>query len=490
MIRLLITAYILALSSIASCRAFLTTSSIRPNDVPLSPLKSKSGSTPLETNDSSSSSSPHPSKPTSLLHRIRSKLLHPPTIRGSHYANTSILTPSDAARAVDVAPTWEASKAVWQTAWRAHRSLLPLLHYRLWDGCEMKDSKLALAVLWWKALAGNDASSPVYDHGLSYDLLPSITRTIVHPAFCRLYPRLHHANVEIRTAYLDKAVASIISTICNQTYNSTATCEPATTANDMSQSTTISSTQAPINIRLIIMGGGYDTRSFKLIEHHLMHSDNPPSELVQQQERRFSIIWSKLFRNKKSNPLNVLPSSERYNLQCYELDLPEVVATKRKLIESRLSRRRPWFKSTTTEMATMSNPILLEADLNNLNQTQSLLEHILSCNSTGNKDESNSPTVNIILFEGVMIYLDKGVPHALLEMCSRVLKQHHSNTTTTINNDGNGSCNYLCFADRLDNIPGGDVELAKAEMKSTGWVLQDWLSKPGLARHMGYADLR
>jgi hypothetical protein len=138
----------------------------------------------------------------------------------------------------------------------------------------------------------------------------------------------------------------------------------------------------------------------------------------------------------------------------------------------------------------MSNPILLEADLNNLNQTQSLLEHILSCNSTGNKDESNSPTVNIILFEGVMIYLDKGVPHALLEMCSRVLKQHHSNTTTTINNDGNGSCNYLCFADRLDNIPGGDVELAKAEMESTGWVLQDWLSKPGLARHMGYADLR
>jgi hypothetical protein len=27
-------------------------------------------------------------------------------------------------------------------------------------------------------------------------------------------------------------------------------------------------------------------------------------------------------------------------------------------------------------------------------------------------------------------------------------------------------------------------------MESTGWVLQDWLSKPGLARHMGYADLR
>jgi hypothetical protein len=46
--------------------------------------------------------------------------------------------------------------------------------------------------------AGNDASSPVYDYKLSYDLLPPITRTIVHPMLSKFYPRLHHANVEIR----------------------------------------------------------------------------------------------------------------------------------------------------------------------------------------------------------------------------------------------------------------------------------------------------
>jgi hypothetical protein len=292
---------------------------------------------------------------------------------------------------------------------------------------------------------------------------------------CRMFTTAAHntiiyintvANALSRTAYLDKAVSSIISTIIsNQPYNST------------SQST-------PINIRLIVMGGGYDTRSFKLIEHHLMHSDNTPSELLQRRNKQRISIWSKLFRRKKSNPLNALPSSNRYNLQCYELDLPEVVATKQKLIESRLSHRRPWLKKSATAVdagtstTATPNPTLIEADLNNLNQTQSILESILSSNNESN----DGPKANIILFEGVMIYLDEGVPHSLLKLCSRVMRRHHSNTTST--------SNYLCFADRLDNIPGGDMELAKAEMDCTGWILQDWLSKPGLARHMGYAYLK
>ena len=54
------------------------------------------------------------------------------------------------------------------------------------------------ACLWWKAIAGNDKSSPVHDYSLSYDLLPPVTRWIVSSRLCRLYPRLHHANVEIR----------------------------------------------------------------------------------------------------------------------------------------------------------------------------------------------------------------------------------------------------------------------------------------------------
>ena len=49
---------------------------------------------------------------------------------------------------------------------------------------------------------------------------------------------------------------------------------------------------------------------------------------------------------------------------------------------------------------------------------------------------------------------------------------------------------YLCFADRLENIPGGDEDAADIEMNSTGWELIDWWPKPGLARHMGVARLR
>ena len=92
-------------------------------------------------------------KSSSLLHRIKTRLptfLSPP--RGSYYNNTTILTPSDAAHAVGVVPTLEASKSIWQTAWKLHRLMLPILHFRLWDKCKMKDSKLALAVLWWKAM--------------------------------------------------------------------------------------------------------------------------------------------------------------------------------------------------------------------------------------------------------------------------------------------------------------------------------------------------
>lgn len=96
-------------------------------------------------------SSPEP--PTSLLHRLQSKLRQP--IRGSRYvgSNSTILTPTDAAQAVGVQPTFEASKWTWQTAWRVHRFLLQfVLHWRAWDRCRMEDSKLALAVLWWKAM--------------------------------------------------------------------------------------------------------------------------------------------------------------------------------------------------------------------------------------------------------------------------------------------------------------------------------------------------
>ena len=77
-----------------------------------------------------------------------------PTMRGNDkYGatnNSTILTPSDAAIKVGVRPTLEATKETWQRAWKLHRFMMKWLHY--WDGCQPKDSKLALACLWWKAM--------------------------------------------------------------------------------------------------------------------------------------------------------------------------------------------------------------------------------------------------------------------------------------------------------------------------------------------------
>ena len=80
----------------------------------------------------------------------------------------------------------------------------------------------------------------------------------------------------------------------------------------------------------------------------------------------------------------------------------------------------------------------------------------------------------IFLFEAVMIYLDDGVPRALLQACSDALK--------STKNRG-----ALVFADRLEKVPGGDSSIGRQELANVGWNVVEWLPKPGLARHMGRA---
>ncbi|KAL9186738.1 hypothetical protein ACHAXT_010458 [Thalassiosira profunda] len=322
------------------------------------------------------------------------------------------------------------------------------------DRCRPTDSKLALACLWWKAIAGNDVRSPVYDYQLSYDLLPPATRWFVGRRVRRWYPRLHHANVEIRTAYLDKSLANVINTIMRD--------------GETTKDTT--------KIRLIVMGGGYDTRSFKLMERSLANDESTPHiDLLRrkrqiQQPRR----WRRMLRRNRAPPQNAFDNitSLDFELECHELDLPVVVKAKRQLLRDRLFRRRPWLRELT------DYPRLVEADFNDLDATRRALEGILRAN-----DDDGSAVHNVILFEGVMIYLDEGTPHALLQLCSEVLNEHGQALDRS-------SSSYLCFADRLENIPDGDEDAANAEMESTGWELVDWLSKPGLARHMGVARLK
>ena len=160
------------------------------------------------SSNSSSSTGSDPTQPGQVVRQLK----RPDEIRGSsRYGsenNSTILSPEDAAAAVGVRATSpKATSKTWQRAWRFHKRMLPLLH--VFDRNKPPDSSLSLAVLWWKALSGNDESSPAFDDGLSYDLLPRGTRAVVSKRLRRFYPRLHYANVEIRTAYLDRAIANV-----------------------------------------------------------------------------------------------------------------------------------------------------------------------------------------------------------------------------------------------------------------------------------------
>ena len=322
-------------------------------------------------------------------------------VRGNRYGvenNSTIPTPEEVAKILGVKPTKEASAKTWQRAWRLHKKLLPLLHCM--DSCRPPDSSLNLACLWWKALAGNDVSSPVFDDGLSYDLLPRGFRFLVRRRFVGFYPRLHHANVEYRTAFLDKAITTAIKEVRDSRH--------------------IDGTTRKMKVRLICFGAGYDLRTIKFLDGQKID-------------------------------------------QAFELDLPQVVEAKSKLIgKNRLLKRRP-------HLAKVDMPKFIPSDLNDLSSLKTSLTKIIGGNDA-------QDWYNIFVFEGVMIYLNEGVPSALLKLTSCVLNEQES-------------LGSLCFADRLENVPGGDLKLGREEMKNGGWKLDHWCPKPGLARHMGSATL-
>jgi hypothetical protein len=315
-------------------------------------------------------------------------------VRGQQYGahrNTTIPTASQAAEAVGVVPPLDVPGSTWKRAWNIFKCALPVLH--LLDSCRPPDSKLSLVCLWWKALSANDRNSPVYDNLLAYDMLPSFTRVAVSRKLRRFYPRLHHANVEIRTAFLDQAVSRIVKT--------------------MDQNT---------KTRLISLGAGYDVRSIKLRERGVID-------------------------------------------HAIELDLANVIDAKARIFHSaRFRRRRP-------SLIGDKLPTLYKVDLNDVAQVQATLERILNADSC-----EHHHWHTIFLFEGVMIYLKDGVPAALLGVCRQVLK-------TT------GQLGSLCFADCLENIPSGDADIGRLELASHGWNVTVWQPKPGIARHMGCAEM-
>lgn len=166
---------------------------------------------------------------------VTRKILTP---RAHHYAKDNIQSLSEE---LNIRPYTSAPKFVWKVAWRTHSRILPILHFR--DPAAPKDKSQSLKVLWNKAIASLDSNSPVYEprnERYTYYMLPRFSRLLLR-VFYRLFPRLHHANIETRSAYLNRCIQKEIQ-----------------------------DHQQQHKIRLVTIGAGYDTRSVRLLTENLV----------------------------------------------------------------------------------------------------------------------------------------------------------------------------------------------------------------------------
>jgi len=268
--------------------------------------------------------------------------------------------------------------------WRTHARLLPLLLFR--DAARAKDFNVNLCVLWNKAIASLDSRSPAFEQERwTFDMLPW-SRWILRTVPIGLFPRWLHANIELRTAYLDQAIDREIERI-----------------------------PAGINVRLVCLGGGYDTRSLRLLSKGSVQ-------------------------------------------EAWDLDLPQVVDSKRLMLERLCHRRKKQ----------VFLPQLWPVDLNDLDAVQSAFETIVG----GDKPRQWH---TIFVSEAVLMYLDEGVPIKLLKMCGGSIQKSKGSAS-------------LCFAERLENVPQ-DAKMGSGRrfLDQARWTMVDWLLKPGRACHLGVA---
>mmetsp|Transcript_23698 Transcript_23698/g.22810 ORF Transcript_23698/g.22810 Transcript_23698/m.22810 type:complete len:392 (-) Transcript_23698:111-1286(-) len=347
-------------------------------------------------------------------------------------SNTGLLT--QVSTALQVPAPWNAPRWIWSFAWNLQRRAIPFLHR--FDKCQPKDNNLNLAVLWWKAIAGNNIFSSTFDGFIAYDLLPHFTRMIVGLPFVWFYPNLHHSNVALRTAFLDNSLLQVTDEerLINDVKG---------IVNDIEGMESSSPIKSEVKPRVITLGAGFDTRSLRFA--HIDGETQPTSN------------------KKEVNSIN-----RSLKADFYELDLPSVVSQKMNIFK-RFLLRRP--KSPL--------PSLYGADLNNLDEVKVQLSKIFADNKVDGK-EKERPTVFII--EAVLMYLKEENVMPLLSMCMSEAAKHSASVN-------------LCFADRLPGMPQGvtDADLGVEEeaavklLRAIGMDLKKWQPKPGRARHMGIA---
>jgi hypothetical protein len=234
----------------------------------------------------------------------------------SRLSQTNLM--NEASDALKISPPWNAPRWLWSFAWKLQKFMMPVLHF--FDECAPKDSHLNLAVLWWKAMAGNRIGTITYDGGVAYDLLPHYSRNVVAFPFCYFYPPLHHQTVAMRTAFLD----ATLDDVCQQL---------AMAGNNQDDGT-----------RVITLGAGFDTRSLRYLE--------------KQQK-------------------NEVTTAQSSKIDFYEIDLPSVVEQKTSIFR-RYQQRRKGSKSQQSPLL----PRLYGADLDDLEKVQQQLLKIFDDTTT------------------------------------------------------------------------------------------------------------
>ena len=133
---------------------------------------------------------------------------------------------------------------IWKRlSWKWHSRLLPLLHFGQGEACP-PDVFVNLRVLWNKALTSldpNSTANEAADHYPTFHMLPRISRWFLFRSIIPLwmYPRWMHANIELRTVYLNQAMEKEIQQILQ--------------------------TGEASSLEIVVFGAGYDTRSIRTL---------------------------------------------------------------------------------------------------------------------------------------------------------------------------------------------------------------------------------
>lgn len=251
-----------------------------------------------------------------------------------------------------VPPPLRAPKWAWKAAWAVGKHALPVLHR--WDDCAPSDTNVNLWVCWMKAIVGNSMFG-IDDRRLAYDLLPSVTRKVVSRPLASLYPLLHHQNIALRVAYLDRQVRDELA----------AAADTPTT--------------------VVVLGAGFDLRAMRLSDAHETAAD-ADSEATR-------------------------PSSTA-TTRWAEIDLPHVIEQRSRLL-GRLARRRPHLAPQLDGLTQ------LPANLSVAEEARASLRAALRGGGDGVGSSSSAGTANVVfVVEALLIYLPPEDAAALLRLCA------------------------------------------------------------------------